>query len=72
MKIKDIKIGQKLFGSFIIVIVIFGAIIGYQMISINQLKELQHDTVQRANDNTLINQIDMRLDEMLKIQKINF
>jgi methyl-accepting chemotaxis protein len=67
MGIKDIKIGQKLFGSFIIVIVLFGGIIAYMISKTYQLSNLQDESAKRSYNMLEIKDIEKRLDKLYGI-----
>ena len=43
MRLNDLRIGTKMVGSFVLVILIFGAIAGFQIIKMNELGTLQDE-----------------------------
>ncbi len=57
MKISDLRIGTKLVSSFVLVILIFGAIASYQILRMSNLGELQDEGAQRAEDAVELNDI---------------
>ena len=57
MKISDLKIGSKLISSFVLVILIFGAIAAYQILNFTRLKELEDESAQRASDTIKLHEI---------------
>ena len=60
---KNLKIGQKLFGGFFIVIILLVIMAIYQISKISNLAQLQHDHAERSVDAIEITEINMFLDE---------
>jgi len=63
MRIKDLKIGTKLYISFITVVLIFSAVAVYQIFGMMHLSELQDEGAGRASDALEVTNIDMAIDE---------
>jgi methyl-accepting chemotaxis protein len=63
MRIKDWKIGTKLFLSFFAVVLIFCAVAGFQIIRMGNLGNLQDEGAMRAKDALIVSEIAMHLDE---------
>jgi methyl-accepting chemotaxis protein len=61
MRIKDIKIGQKLLGSFVGIALLFAVVIAFQINSMNTLGNLQDEGASRAEDAVEISNIVNRL-----------
>ena len=59
MRLNDLRIGTKMVGSFVLVILIFGAIAGFQIIKMNELGTLQDEGASRADDNVEIKAIEL-------------
>lgn len=57
MKISNMKIGTKLFVSFIAVIVVFVAILGYMLLNMFNLKRLEDESAGRSSDALRINEV---------------
>jgi methyl-accepting chemotaxis protein len=63
MKLKNLKIGQKLLLSFLAIVVIFVVVAIIQVSSMERMGTLQHEGAKRAENAIEIVEIDMRLDE---------
>ncbi|MFH1135881.1 MAG: methyl-accepting chemotaxis protein [Pseudomonadota bacterium] len=62
MKFADMKIGVKLFSSFLLVVMIFLGVTTYQIFQLFQLQGLQNDGAKRAEDMTAVFGVMDRLD----------
>lgn len=67
MKISDLRIGTKLISSFVLVIIIFGAIAGYQIVRMTGLAALQDEGAQRASDAVELNDIKLGLVDLYAV-----
>ena len=57
MKLADMKIGTKFFGSFIIVTLIFTCVAGYQILGMKKQARLQDEGAGRAEDSIKIGEV---------------
>ncbi len=62
--IREMKIGTKLLGSFLVVIVIFAAAIGYQIFKLHQLGDMQDENAVHANEAIRIEEVQVHLEEL--------
>ncbi len=67
MKISDLRIGTKLIMSFVLVILIFGAIAAYQILRMQGLAVLQDEGAQRASDAVEMNDIKLGLVDLYAV-----
>ena len=62
MKLSDMKIGAKLISGFVLVVLVFGAIAGYQIFNFNQLAALEDESADRASDSSALMDIVIRIE----------
>jgi hypothetical protein len=67
MRIADLKIGTKLYGSFLTVVLIFILVATFQILRMGRLGELQDTGAGRARDAVRTSVIDMHLDEAYSV-----
>ncbi len=67
MKVANIRIGTKLYSSFIVVVLIFLGIITYQIFQMYKLSELQDEGAKRAEDSITVFHVMERFDEVYTV-----
>jgi methyl-accepting chemotaxis protein len=67
MRIKDWKIGVKLFASFTLILLVFIGILGFQVREILELSHLQDVASERADHDSELKNIELRLEEVYNI-----
>ena len=67
MKLSDMKIGTKLLGGFVLVVIVFAGISGYMVLNFFRLADLQDAGAQRADDAIQISQISREVAEVYPV-----